>query len=143
MGWNWHQGSDLHAIAKQLKIQMLDTNEISPWPYLAGNPSAIGLVDVKSGNPIWAKWILDDGENADIEDYYFKGKHVFDMYSITNRPWIYNVYFRGPGKSVTWWRNRGGAETFTERAFYDTNGVLSEIKFGTITRGIPLVFRMV
>jgi hypothetical protein len=37
----------------------------------------------------------------------------------------YRVYFPGPGKSVTWWQNRGGAETFTQRVSYDTNGVVS------------------
>lgn len=129
-GWtslNLYRSSRLRvADAEHFEIKVLHTNSVSPWPYLVGDPSAVGLVDVKSGKPIWAKWLFDYGESGDIEDYYFQGKHVFDMYSTNNRPWIYNVYFHGPGKSITWWRNRGGADTFTERTFYDTNGDLSK-----------------
>jgi hypothetical protein len=83
-------------------------------------------VDAKSGQPVLAKWNLDQAKEVEIESYYFHGKRVFDVYWTNKRPVVYNVYFQGPGKSITWWRNRAGADTFTERTFYDTNGVLSK-----------------
>lgn len=128
MTLNFYRNGMFHVAipAEQFKIETLHTNDVSPWPYLVGSPSAIGVVDKKSGCPVWIKWIFDNAEDADIEGYYFRGKHLFDVYSTNNHPLVYNVYFRGPGKSVTWWRNSGGADTFTERAVYGTNGILSE-----------------
>jgi len=126
VSWNLYRNSVLHAAvaAEQFKVEVLHTNDVSPWPYLAGNPAAIGIMDVKTGHPVWAKWILDPNGGVDIENYYFQGKHVFDVYQTNNQAPVYDVYFRGPGKAVTWWHNRSGAATFTERTFYDTNGVL-------------------
>ncbi len=127
MTWNnVYQHVNLSPTQGQFTVEVLHTNEVSPWPYLSGdNASAIGIVEVKTGEPLWAKWNLDRGENMDIESLLFHGKKVFDIYWVNGHPLVYNVYFRGPGKSVTWWQNRDGANTFTERTFYDTNGVLS------------------
>jgi len=126
MSWNLCQNTDHSATFKQFKVEVLHTNDISPWPYLSGdNVSAIGVVETKTGEPLWAKWNLDRDKSMDIESLFFHGKKVFDIYWADGHPLVYNVYFRGPGKSVTWWQNRDGADTFTERTLYDTNGVLS------------------
>lgn len=109
----------------QFKMEVLHTNTISAWPYLEGDPSALGLIDKKTSEPVWAKWSLAGSSNMDLEYFYSHGQHIFDVYWTNGKAPVYDVYFRGPGKSVTWWFNRGGASTFTERAFYDTNGDLS------------------
>ena len=124
--WTWNSNAETRALTKLFKVEVLHTNDVFPWPILSGDISAIGIIDRKTGKPIWARWNFNPDDGLDIENYYFQGRCVFGVYQTNNRPLIYNVYFRGPNKSVTWWHNRGGADTFTERVFYDTNGVLSK-----------------
>jgi hypothetical protein len=47
--WNADAGS--RAAAKLFKIEILHTNDVSPWPYLSGDVSAIGVIDIKTGKP--------------------------------------------------------------------------------------------
>jgi hypothetical protein len=124
--WAWNSNAEIRAFSKEFKIEILHTNDVSPWPYLSGDVSAIGIIDVKTGKPIWVRWNPNDADGKDIENYYFQGQSLFSIYHTNNSPLIYNVYFRGPGKSFTWWRNSGGADTFTTRVFYDINGDLSK-----------------
>jgi hypothetical protein len=125
MSGNLYYHADIYPAAKQFKVVVVHTNDVSPWPYLSGDASAVGIVDVKTGKPVWVKWDTQDAGNRDIQSCFFRGEHVFDLYWTTNRPLVYGVYFHGPGKSLTWWQNRGGAGIFTQRTHYDTNGDLS------------------
>jgi hypothetical protein len=50
----------------------------------------------------------------------------FDITLSSNKPPKYSVFFGGPGKSVTWWLDRLGSGSFTERIYYDKNGVPSK-----------------
>jgi hypothetical protein len=108
--WAWHHYADYRALATQFKLEVLHTNDAS----------GIGIFYAKTEQPIWTKFDFGNGVN---ESYYFRGHDVFDVTLSSNRPPKYGVFFRGTGKSVAWWLDRGGNGSFTERIFYDTNGV--------------------
>jgi hypothetical protein len=113
MLWNLHQHAEdvaIRASYKNFKIEVLRTN----------NWSGIGLVEAKTEQPIWIEWSVD-GKPV-MENYYFEGRDVFDVALSSNRLPRYSVYFHEPDKSVTWWLDRGGNGSFTERIFYNTNG---------------------
>lgn len=120
MSWNWRQNADRIAAAKLFRIQVLKTNELS----------GVGIYHSETGQPLWTRFSRD-GQPV-IENHYFRGKDVFDVVLKSNRPPVYYVYFYGPGKSVTWWLNAGGAGTFTQRVSYDPDGKLSrnEVWYG-------------
>jgi hypothetical protein len=61
-----------------------------------------------------------------MESYYFRGRDIFDVTIASNRPPKYSAFFRGPGKSVTWWVDHLGNGSFNERVYYDTNGVFAK-----------------
>jgi len=113
MSWNVYQHASLRNAVKQFRFEVLQTNEMS----------GVGLFDVKTAQPVWTRF-SEEGRPV-IENYFFRGKEVFDITLKSNRPAIYNVYFYGPGRSVTWWLNAGGSDTFTERIFYNTEGDFS------------------
>src|SRR2546429_1306584 len=109
MSWNLYQHADLRGAEKQFRLEALHTNDMS----------GIGIFEVKTGQPLW-KEFSQYGIPV-LENHFFRGKDVFDITLKSNRPPVFSVYFRGPGKSVTWWLNAGGCESFNERIFYDTN----------------------
>jgi hypothetical protein len=113
ISWNVYQHVGLGAAVKQFRFEVLHTNDMS----------GIGLFDVKTGQPLWTRFSAN-GQPV-IENHFSQGRDVFDITLKSNRPPVYNVYFHGPGKSVTWWLNAGGSDKFTERIFYDTNGDFS------------------
>jgi hypothetical protein len=82
----------------------------------------------KNRQTVWVRWNPNDTDGKVIENYYFQGQSIFSIYHTNNSPLIYNVYFRGHGKSFTWWLNTGGANTFTTRTYYDTNGDSSKFE---------------
>lgn len=108
--WAWHYNVSYRAAAKKFRVEALHTNGVS----------GIGIFEVKTEQPLWTKFDFSNGVN---ESYYLRGHDVFDVTLSSNRPPKYSVFFRGTGKSVTWWLDRGGSGSFTERIFYDTNGV--------------------
>jgi hypothetical protein len=110
MSWNVYQHAARRDVSRQFRLEVLHTNDMS----------GIGLFEAKTDQPIWTQF-SENGEPV-IENHFFRGKDVFDITLRTNHPAVYNVYFRGVGKSVKWWLNAGGSDTFTERIFYDTNG---------------------
>jgi hypothetical protein len=97
------------AFVRQFKVEALHTNDTS----------TIGVFYANTERPLWTESALGHGK---MESYYFRGKDVFDITLSSNRPPKYSVYFRGLGKSETWWLDRSGNGSFTERIFYDTNG---------------------
>jgi hypothetical protein len=112
MSWNLYQHAEYDAIRaayKHFKIEVLHTN----------NLSCIGLFEAKTEQPIWAEF--SRGGKLEMESYFFQGKEIFDVALSGNRPPRYGVFFCGPEKRVTWWLDRGGIGSFTERIFYDTN----------------------
>jgi hypothetical protein len=116
LGWMlrnlYRHAEDVAILAsyKNFKIEVLHTND---W-------SGVGLFEAKTEQPIWTEWSID-GKPV-MENYYFQGHSVFDIGLSSNRPPRYSVYYREPDKSVTWWLDRGGNGSFTERIFYNTNG---------------------
>ena len=111
--WAWHHCSEGRAILQRFKVEYTHTNDVS----------SIGIYDAKSGQPIWTEFDFNHDGTPDNESYFFLGQDVFDITLSSNRPPKYSVWFRGPGKSVTWWLDHQGSGSFTERIFYDTNGV--------------------
>jgi hypothetical protein len=108
------------------------TNSISGKPLLIlmGHSNSVDSAEDiimihrdKEWEPLWAEYDFDHVGKPNMESYFFQGKDVFDITLSSNRPPKYGVYFRGAAKSVTWWLDRGGNGSFTERIFYDTNGV--------------------
>lgn len=110
MFWNLCHQAALRDAVKQFRFELLHTNGIS----------GIGLFETKSDQPVWTRY-TEDGKPV-IENHFFDGKDVFDIILSTNHPPKYNVYFRGAGKSVTWWMDDAGSGCFTERIYYNTNG---------------------
>jgi hypothetical protein len=116
MSWNVYQNADLRGVTKRFKVEMLQTNDAS----------GIGLFERKTDQPLWAEWDFKGDSKTIQENYFFHGRDVFDIYLDGQRPPRYTVFFPGLEKSGTWWLDRGGAESFTERIFYETNGVPSK-----------------
>jgi hypothetical protein len=109
--WAWNTNAEIRAFTKQFKIEVLHTNDMS----------GIEIYEVKTQQPLWLE-LTQDGKPV-MENYFFNGKDVFNIALSSNRPPRYSVWFHEPDKSVTWWLDRGGSGSFTERIFYDTNGV--------------------
>jgi len=114
--WTWHHYADYRAFVRQFTVGEMHTND------------TLGLViyDAKTGQPIWSKFEFGHDGNSIMESYYFQGKDTFDVALSSNRPPKYSVYFRGSGKSETWWLDRLGNGSFTERIYYYTNGEFSK-----------------
>jgi hypothetical protein len=110
ISWNVRQHAGLVNAGKQFRVEVLHTNDMD----------GIGLFDAKTREPLWTRYSLK-GQRV-VENHYFQGRDVFDVTLISNRPPVYYAFFYGPGKSFTWWLNAGGADTFTQRMFYDANG---------------------
>jgi hypothetical protein len=108
----WNSNAEIRAFAKQFKIEVLHTNDMS----------GIGIFKVKTEQPIWAEFSRD-GKPV-MENYYFQGKDVLNIVLSSNRPPRYGVWFYEPDKSATWWVARGTG--FDDRIFYDTNGGFSK-----------------
>lgn len=119
MSWKAIQSASLPPSVRQLKIQLLHTNDLS----------GVGLFEGNKNQPIWTRF--SQAGKPFIENHFFNGEDVFDIVLKSNRPPVYYVYFHGPGKSVAWWLTAGGARAFNQRVFYDTNGDLlrSEVCF--------------
>lgn len=112
--WTWNANAETRALAKKFKTEVLHTND---W-------SGIGIYEAKSEQPLWIEFSQD--EKPIQENYFFHGKVAFDITLSSNRPPKYSVWFRKTDKSVTWWLDRRGTGSFTERIFYDTNEFFSK-----------------
>ncbi len=110
--WNSSRHPEFRAADKQFKMYVLHTNGVS----------GVGIFERKTEQPLWVEWDFNNDGKADQENYYFQGKDVFDVTLSSNHPPKFSVYFRGPGKSATWWIDDGGNGSFTERIYYNTNG---------------------
>jgi hypothetical protein len=98
--------------ARYFKVATFETNGLS----------GVGIADTRYKQWVWVKW----NQRPEKESFYFRGEPVLDVWSTSNRPPVYGVYFHGRDKEMTMWQNRGGgSSTFAERSFYDTNGDLS------------------
>ena len=113
MSWRLYEYGAFSEDVRQLKIEAVRTDELS----------GIGLFVAKTREPIWTK-VREHGRPI-VEKHFFGGKNVLDINLRSNRPPVFSVYFYGQGKSVTWWTDRGGSGSFTEKIHYDTNGILS------------------
>lgn len=118
MFWNLHQNGGFRAAvaANRFKVEALHTNDLS----------GIGIFERQTEQPLWTEWNFSHEGKPEMENYFFQGKDVFDIALSSNHPPRYTVFFPGPEKSGTWWLDRGGAESFTERIFYETNGAPSK-----------------
>ena len=113
--WIWSENSAYRASTKRVVVVPFHTNGMD----------SVGIIDTKTGKPLLlASDYGRDGKPGAV-NYYFQGKDVFDIILKDGRLPRYSVSFYGPDKSQTWWLDRGGAGSFTERVFYDTNGVPS------------------
>ena len=113
MSWNrYHHAGDavIRESYQNFKLEIWHTND---W-------SGVGLFEAKTEQPIWVAWSVD-GKPV-MESHYFHGHDAFDIALNSNRPPRYSVLFREPDHSVTWWLDRGGYGSFTERIFYGANG---------------------
>ncbi len=111
MSWNWRYNADLRSDSKQFKLAHFHNNDVT----------GLGIVEAKTGKPLWIEWDFDHGGKPDEVSYYFNGTNVFNLHLKEGRPPRYDVIFHGPGKSEVWWWDKGSG-SFTERISYDTNG---------------------
>jgi hypothetical protein len=114
--WAWRHYAEIRSVLANFKVEYTHTND---W-------SGVGFFDVKTSQPIWIKWDVGHAGDSIMEQHYFQGHDVFDITLSSNRPPKYTVFFGGPGKSVTWWLDRLGSGSFTERIFYDRNGAFAK-----------------
>ena len=114
ISWNVRHYTDIRAAGEHFRMEVLHTND----------DSGVGLYLMNKGQeqPLWTEFKFGNN-GSKSETYYFRGQDVFDITVSSNLPPRYSVFFRGPGKSVTWWLDRRGSGSFTERIFYDTNGI--------------------
>ena len=114
--WAWHHYAERSALLEHFKMEYMHTND---W-------SGVGIFDARTGHPIFVRWDVGQHGDSVLEEHYFEGHDVLDITLSSNKPPKYSVFFGGPGKSVTWWLDRLGSGSFTERIFYDTNGAPSK-----------------
>jgi hypothetical protein len=110
----WHSARNcvLSAAGREFRIEVLRTNGVS----------GLGIFERRTERPLWVEWDFRDGSGTHQEEYFFRGREVLDVTLGTNRLPKYGVYFRGPGKSATWWVDDCGSGSFTDRIYYNTNG---------------------
>ena len=113
ISWNWHYNADIRVAAKQFKIEVLHTNNIS----------GVGIVEAKTGKPLWIEW--DYTTNGEEFSYFFHGTNIFNLNLWKGKPLAYDVGFHGLGKSSVWWWDLGRG-TFIQRNFFNTNGDFSK-----------------
>jgi len=106
------------------------TTSISGKPVLVmadhhSNVDVISLRKQGEWETIYAEMDLNSDRIPDELMHYFNGRDVFNVNLQPGQNPKYDVYFYGPGKSVTWWVDRAGAGGFTDRLFYDTEGKLT------------------
>lgn len=111
----WYENANLRSAAKQIRVVAIHTNDLD----------GVEIMDIKSSQPLWVEWRSDHDKEPVAISYFFHGKDVFNVHLKEGRVPRYEVHFYGPQKSVTWWTDRGGSGSFTERIFYDTNGDFS------------------
>jgi hypothetical protein len=112
----WYENANLRAAAKQIRVIAVHTNDLD----------GVAIMDISTGKPLWIQWNTGRNGSPRAISYFFDSKDVFDLTLVKSRQPKYGVYFYGPAKKVTWWLDRGDSGTFTERIFYDTNGVPSK-----------------
>jgi hypothetical protein len=101
----WHHTADSRTAAKKYKVVAFRTNDLS----------GVRIVDVLTGNPLPMEGSFRDDGKPDLLRFYYRGQEVFDLNLSSNGSPRYIAYFYGPGRSVTWWVDRGGSGSFTER----------------------------
>jgi len=112
----YYEKAELRSAVKQIRVVAIHTNDVD----------GLEVIDIKSGKPLWVEWHSDHDKEPDAISYYFQGKDVFYVHLKEGRFPSYEAHFVGAQKSVTQWTDRGGSGSFTERLFYNTNGVLSQ-----------------
>jgi hypothetical protein len=119
LGWNilvWNMNAGNRAAAKQFKVEVLHTN----------NVSGIGIVDVKTRQPLWIQLNYPDGKPSDI-GYFFNGRKVMNVFLGEDGHVGYEVIFHErDGKAQAWYDH--GHRYFTDRLFYDTNDDFSRME---------------
>lgn len=119
------------------------TTSITGRPFMLmadhrSNVDAISIRKDKTWEAVYVEMDLNNDRQPDQVLHYFNGKDVFNVNLQPGQPPKFDVYFYGPGKSVTWWLDRGGAGAFTDRIFYDTTGNLTrhEVLLGPTWRAL-------
>lgn len=116
MMWRWIDDAAMRTFYKQFRVSSTNDNDVA----------IIGISELKTGRLIWTKSrFVNRGSPVEEHDFYFSGEKLFSVWSKSNQPPVYSVFFRHPGKGVTWWQNRAGADIFTQRTFYDDDGTIS------------------
>ena len=118
---------------------------ISGTPFMVmadhrSNVDAISLRRDKSWTPVWAEWDFDQDGVAETASYFLDGRNVFNVNLRPGKPPRFDVYIYGPGKSVTWWLDRGDGSSFTDRIIYGVDGNLlrHEVLQGQTWRAIEI-----
>lgn len=134
IGWRFWVWTHPHAICGT-------TTSITGKPFMlmADHRSNLDVISIRKREvwePVWAEWDFDHDGKVDEASYFFRGRDVFNVNLKEGQPPKFDVYFYGPGRSVTWWLDRGGAGSFTDRIFYDTNGIQTrhEVLYGQTWR---------
>jgi len=109
--WNWPRHARPGAAASQFRFEEFHSNDVA----------GVGIVEAKSGKPIWIEWYFHGGCRPDVESFFLHGTNVFNLHLRENGPPQYEAIFYGPGKSQVWWGDKGSG-SFTQRISYDTNG---------------------
>jgi len=97
-----------------------------PFTLMANHKANVDAVSIRKEDdwkPIWAEWDFNGDHKVDEMSFYHADRTVMNINTAGGRP-KYVVFFYGPGKSMTWWEDREGAGTFTDRWFYDETGKL-------------------
>lgn len=99
--------------------------EFEVLPFHTNGVSGVGIVEAKTGEPLWIEW--DYGGDSKEFSYFYNGTNVFNLSDFKGKPLFYSVGFHGPGKSSVWWWDIGRG-TFIERNFFGTNGDFSKLE---------------
>lgn len=102
----------LRAAYEQIKVVGFYTNGVH----------GVGVVERKSGYPVYVEWDFSHQGKADEISFCFRGTNMFNVNLETNRPPIYETIFYKNGKKHVSWLNQGASGMFTGRIFWDETG---------------------
>jgi len=81
--WIWDVNADYRAAAKQVKVVGFHTNDLD----------GVGIVEAKTGKPLWVEWHDSHGKTPDEVSYFFHGTNVLNLYLREGKPPAYEVVF--------------------------------------------------
>ena len=76
----------------------------------------IMIVDKRTGDSLWAKWVLGGSNMTDCSSFFFNRRDIVDVFpQKSGPPWIAVTFYDEDGNVNAVWASKGNSACFTER----------------------------